>query len=68
MQNTDVPLDFVASNYNKYIKAGTKIIPPPVENSPLTIPANNPIVTFFIFSNISHLAYIFFYLMSTKYK
>ena len=32
--------------FNKYINAGTTIIPPPVEKSPLTMPAKIPIMTF----------------------
>ena len=48
MQNTDVPLAFVSSKFNKCINAGTNIIPPPVENNPLTTPAKIPIPIFFI--------------------
>ena len=47
IQKTEVPLACVSSIFNKYRKAGTNIIPPPVENNPLTIPANNPIIIFF---------------------
>ena len=49
MQNTDVPLAFCESIYNKYKNAGTSISPPPVEKNPLTNPAINPINDNFVY-------------------
>ena len=47
IQLNDVPLDFLGSNFNIYINAGTSINPPPVPNNPHIIPAIIPNIIFF---------------------
>ena len=49
MQNTDVPLALFDSNFNRYMNAGTRIKPPPVEKNPLINPDIIPISANFIF-------------------